>query len=96
MGSVVREHGNGCEHWLFMMSTTGDVQLRQFSAGFYECLSRWADALFELADAVLCAPAPLHSKTALRLEPEFRRCHGNDGVFANVVNSVLSDQLNPV
>ena len=29
-------------------------RLREFRAGLYGCLARRADALFELADAVLC------------------------------------------
>jgi hypothetical protein len=33
--------------------------------------------LFELADAALCTPTPLHSIPALSLEPEFRRSHGS-------------------
>lgn len=57
------------------MSAVG--QLARFRAGFYECLTRWPDALFELADAALCAPGPLHSVPSLSLEPEFRRSHGS-------------------
>ncbi|MCP3913771.1 MAG: transposase [Actinomycetia bacterium] len=41
------------------------------------CLPRWGDALFELADAVLCSPAPVGSVPSLSLEPEFRRSHGS-------------------
>jgi hypothetical protein len=37
----------------------------------------WADALFELCDALLCAPFPLRSVPALSLEPIFRRGHGS-------------------
>ena len=36
----------------------------------------WADALFELSDAVLCAPGPVVSVPTLSLEPTFRRSHG--------------------
>ena len=60
-----------------MVVAAGREQLTQFRSGFYGCLTRWPDALFELADAVLCAPAPLHSVPALSLEPEFRRSHGS-------------------
>ena len=42
-----------------------------------ECLSRWGDALFELADATISASAPVTSVPALSLEPEFRRSHGS-------------------
>ncbi len=52
-------------------------RLAEFRAGFYGCLTRWPDALFELADAALCAPGPLHSVPSLSLEPEFRRSHGS-------------------
>lgn len=51
--------------------------LRSFRAGLYGCLHRWGDALFELGDAQLCVPGPVHSAPALSLEPEFRRSHGS-------------------
>ena len=41
------------------------------------CLSGWGDALFELADATLDAPAGVGSVPALSLEPVFRRGHGS-------------------
>jgi hypothetical protein len=37
----------------------------------------WADALFELCDAVIAAPTPVGSVPALSLEPVFRRSHGS-------------------
>ena len=40
-------------------------------------LGRWADALFELTDAVLCAPGAVNSVPHLSLEPVFRRSHGS-------------------
>jgi hypothetical protein len=40
-------------------------------------LTAWADALFELCDAALCAPAPVGSVPSLSLEPVFRRSHGS-------------------
>jgi hypothetical protein len=52
-------------------------QLIEFRAGFYRCSRRWGDALFELADALLCAPAPVASVPTLSLEPVFRRSHGS-------------------
>jgi hypothetical protein len=52
-------------------------QLIEFRAGFYSCSRRWGDALFELADAVVCAPSPVASVPALSLEPVFRRSHGS-------------------
>ncbi|MBK5224634.1 MAG: transposase, partial [Acidimicrobiia bacterium] len=48
-----------------------------FRQEFHQCLFSWADALFELSDAVLCAPAPVGSVPALSLEPVFRRSHGS-------------------
>lgn len=38
-------------------------------------LDGWADALFELCDAMLCAPGPASSIPHLSLEPAFRRSH---------------------
>lgn len=51
--------------------------LLEFRTAFYGCLTGWADALFELADAVLCSPGPVRSVPALSLEPDFRRSHGS-------------------
>lgn len=42
-----------------------------------ECLSVRGDALFELADAVLCTPGPVWSLPHLSLEDVFRRGHGS-------------------
>jgi hypothetical protein len=50
--------------------------LRGFRQSLYECLKARADALFELADAVLCADHAVTSPVQLRLEPEFTRGHG--------------------
>jgi hypothetical protein len=35
--------------------------LAGFRRQFYQCLTRRADALFELTDAVLCTPGPVRS-----------------------------------
>jgi len=48
-----------------------------FRQEFHTCLFSWADALFELCDAALCAPAPVGSVPSLSLEPVFRRSHGS-------------------
>jgi hypothetical protein len=48
-----------------------------FRAELHNCLSGWADALFELSDALLCAPGPVGSVPSLSLEPVFRRGHGS-------------------
>lgn len=51
--------------------------LIDFRAGLHRCFGRWADAGFELCEAVLCAPGPISSVPALSLEPCFRRSHGS-------------------
>ena len=51
--------------------------LKRFRDGLYACFTRWADALFEAGDAVLCAPGPVRSVPSLSLEPEFTRSHGS-------------------
>jgi hypothetical protein len=48
-----------------------------FRQGLYSCFTRWADALFELCDAALCAPGAIASVPSLSLEPEFTRSHGS-------------------
>ena len=48
-----------------------------FRLEFYRCLPRWADALFELADAVLTADGPVRSLVDLSLAGEHRRGHGS-------------------
>jgi len=52
-------------------------QLEAFRSAFYGSLTRWPDALFELADAALCVPGAVGSMPALSLEPEFSRSHGS-------------------
>ena len=44
--------------------------------GLYRCFTARPDALFELADAVLCKPERVHMLAELSLEPECRRGHG--------------------
>ena len=51
-------------------------RLAAFRGELYRCLTARADALFELADAVLCADGPVQVLAALSLEPEHRRGHG--------------------
>ncbi len=58
-----------------------DGQARERLAAFrqelYRCFSARADALFELADAVLlCADGPVKTLVGLSLAPEHRRGHG--------------------
>jgi hypothetical protein len=52
------------------------AQLTRFRAAFHACFVRRGAALFELADAMLCAQGPVRSAVELSLEPEFRRGHG--------------------
>ena len=78
-------------------------RLREFRARLYECLDLRADALFELADAVLCADRPVTSLVLLCMEPEFRRGHGAlyDALAAGRVDderlfSLLAEVLPPL
>jgi DDE superfamily endonuclease len=50
--------------------------LAVFRRDVYQCLTRRADALFELCDAVLCASGPVMSLPELTLDPVYRRGHG--------------------
>jgi hypothetical protein len=62
--------------------------LAGFRWDFYRCLSRRADALFELTDAVLCADGPVRSLVDLSLTAEHRRGHGAlyDGINSGRVD----------
>ncbi len=51
--------------------------LRAFRRSFYECLHRRADALFELADAMLAADGAVPSPAHLSLQPAHRRGWGS-------------------
>ncbi|MGN9847450.1 transposase [Nonomuraea sp. H19] len=50
--------------------------LSRFRNDVYACLRARADALFELTEALLCEPGPVHSPVDLTLSPEYRRGHG--------------------
>ncbi len=54
-----------------------EAALRDFRRAVYRGLRGWADALFELSDALLEAGPPVGSVPALSLEPVFRRGHGS-------------------
>ncbi|WP_327587864.1 transposase [Nonomuraea sp. NBC_00507] len=62
-------------------------RLREFRAGWYDCLTSRKDALFELTDAVLSAPM-ITSLPYLSLEPVFRRSWGSlyDGLAAGRID----------
>jgi len=77
--------------------------LRGFRERLHECLTARADALFELADAVLCTGRPVSSLVQLSLEPEFRRGHGAlyDALSAGRIDderlfSLLAEALPPL
>jgi DDE superfamily endonuclease len=53
------------------------ARLQAFRAGLYACCSRRADALVELADALLSTPGPVTSLPQLSLEPAHRRGWGS-------------------
>jgi hypothetical protein len=52
-------------------------ELSVFRQELYRCLSRRADALFDLCDAVLCTDGPVRSLPELSLVGEHRRGHGS-------------------
>ncbi len=62
-------------------------RLAGFRREFYSCLTARADALFELADAVLCADGPVRGLAGLSLAAGHRRGHGGlyDGLNAGRV-----------
>ena len=60
--------GSGAEH--------ARGVLAGFRGELYRCLGKRRDALFELADAVLCKQDRVHMLAELSLEPECRRGHG--------------------
>ena len=51
--------------------------LGEFRSLVYGSFTSWADALFELCDALLCTTGAVSSVPALSLEPEFKRGHGS-------------------
>jgi hypothetical protein len=52
------------------------TRLGAFRTELHACFGRRADALFELGDALLCAPA-ITSVAQLSLEPSYRRGWGS-------------------
>jgi hypothetical protein len=50
--------------------------LAGFREQLYQCMTRRADALFELADALLCTDGPVKTLVGLSLAPEHSRGHG--------------------
>jgi DDE superfamily endonuclease len=59
-------------------SDNADLRLLTgFRSGWHQCLTRWSDTLFEVGDALLCAPGPVPSLPYLSLEPACRRGWGS-------------------
>jgi hypothetical protein len=54
----------------------GAGSLAALRAGFYDCLTARADALFELTDALLCQSGPVVSLPVLSLAGVIGRGHG--------------------
>jgi hypothetical protein len=63
--------------------------LSRFRAGLHSCFTRRGDALFDLADAMLCTQGPVRSAVELSMEPEFRRSYGSvfDALAAGKINA---------
>ena len=79
------------------------VALEEFRGRLHKCLTARADALFDLADAVLCSDHAVRSLVQLSLEPEFRRGHGGlyDALAAGRVDDerlfcLLTEALPPL
>ncbi|MDF3292698.1 VOC family protein [Streptomyces silvisoli] len=65
---------------LFLSPRAGVDALRELAAFRGQsrtCLYRRGDALFELADAMLCTAGPVQTPVELPLEPEFLRRHSS-------------------
>ena len=58
------------------MTDRNPCLLTDFRDRFYQCLTRRADAQFELCDAILCADGPVSTLVGLSLAPEHRRGYG--------------------
>ena len=58
------------------MTDRNPCPLTDFRDRFYQCLTRRADAQFELCDAILCADGPVSTLVGLSLAPEHRRGYG--------------------
>jgi hypothetical protein len=65
------------------------ARLQAFRAGLHACFARRADALFELGDALLCAPA-ITCVAQLSLEPAHRRGWG--GAYAALASGRIDTE----
>ncbi|MFI1591892.1 hypothetical protein ACH4WW_28735 [Streptomyces halstedii] len=52
-------------------------ELQEFRVDLRSCLPWWGDALFEIADAVLCGEGPVRNLAELSLVPGYARSHGS-------------------
>ncbi|CAL9446600.1 hypothetical protein SUDANB121_04984 [Nocardiopsis dassonvillei] len=52
-------------------------ELSRFRTDLHACLTGRRDALFEVCEALVCAPGPVHHLAQLSLEPEHHRGHGS-------------------
>jgi hypothetical protein len=68
----------------------GPGELDRFRWEFYRSCTARADALFELADAVLCADGPVRSLVELSLVAEHRRGHG--AMYDALAHGVITPQ----
>jgi hypothetical protein len=68
----------------------GFAELSRFRGEFYSCLTNRGDALFELADALLCADGPVRSLVELSLVGEHRRGHG--GLYAALARGRIDEE----
>jgi hypothetical protein len=83
-----------------MTDASGYAQLDDFRRRVYgQCLVRRRDVLFEVSDALLCAPGPVTDLARLSLPDVFTRGHGalydgvnNGGVDADMLRQVLAEQ----
>lgn len=73
----------------------GMACLDQFRIGAYSCLTRRADALFELADALACGAGRVTDLAHLSLEECHRRGHGGlyDAINSGVVDAARLRRL---
>ena len=51
--------------------------LSRFRSEFHTALTKRPDAIFEVCEALVCSPNPVHHLAQLSLEPEHRRGHGS-------------------
>lgn len=52
-------------------------ELSRFRTELHTCLTNRGDALFDVCEALVCAPGPVHHLAQLSLEPEHQRGHGS-------------------